>query len=61
MWLTLDFLNITDEIDKGGKAVNNRFMILQNGLKELYIEKKLTRQNVQSICDYMRKTLFIHL
>jgi len=29
LWSTLDFLNITDEIGQGGKAVNSRFMVLQ--------------------------------
>ena len=61
MWNTLDFLNVQDEIEKGGKAVNNRFITLQNSLKELYLEKRLTTSHIKDICDYMRKTLFIHL
>jgi hypothetical protein len=29
LWDTLDFLNLTDQIDHSGKAVNNRFILLR--------------------------------
>ena len=61
LWNTLDFQNLHDEIENGGKAVNNRFIILQQALGALYADKKLTKAQIKGIMEYSRKTLFMHL
>ena len=61
MWRTLDFQNTNDKIENGGAAVHSRFRFLKNSLSQLYADKRVNREQVGRILDYMQRTLFSHL
>lgn len=60
-WDSLDFLNINEEMEGGGKAVNSRFMIMQNGVSDLFKTQRINRSQAMKIIEYTRRTLFMHL
>ena len=43
-WKTLDFLNVSDEVENGGAAVHSRYNILQEDLSMLFKEKKINKE-----------------
>lgn len=61
LWKTLDFLNVTDEIENGGAAVHSRYNVLQEEMQALFQDKKLTKAQVGSIVQYAKTQLFSHL
>lgn len=44
LWKTLDFLNVSDQVESGGAAVHSRYNILQEELSILFKEKKIDRE-----------------
>lgn len=61
LWKTLDFLNVNDKIENGGAAVHSRYNTLQAELSILFKEKKLTKDQVNTIVHHVKKDLFQNL
>lgn len=61
LWKTLDFLNVTDEMQNGGSAIHGRYNILQEEMSVLFKEKKLTKPQVNAILLHTKTQLFSHL
>ena len=61
LWETLDFMNMTESIEDGGKAVNSRFMTLTQHLSNLYRDQRINKKQATGILEYSRRTLFSHL
>ena len=60
MWKTLDLLN-ADASDNIATATQERYTQLRNGLRRLFEEKFINKDQVSRILDYMRKTIFGHM
>ena len=61
LWKTLDYTNIWEEIQNGGRAVFGRFNFMQEELCGFFDKDMLTRQQVKEVLDYVKRTLFAHL
>ena len=61
MWETLDFMNIADSMEDGGKAVNSRFITLTQQLSNLYRDQRINKNQATGILEYSRRTLFSHM
>ena len=60
LWLTLDLLNGSPSQDLS-EATENRYNQLKGGLKRLFAEKILCKDQVQKTLDYCKRTIFGHM
>ena len=60
LWVTLDLLNMNSPVDLN-QAQQNRFMQLKNGLKRLFEQRLINKEQVQKVLDYTKRTIFGHL
>ena len=62
LWLTLDLLNkSTTPTSDLGQAQQSRFIQLKTGLKRLFDQKIINKDQVQKVLDYTKRTVFGHL
>ena len=60
LWVTLDLLNMNAPVDLN-QAQQNRFIQLKNGLKRLFEQRLINKEQVQKVLDYTKRTIFGHL
>ena len=60
LWKTLDLLNVDPPLDLT-EATANRFEIIHMGLKRIFEERIINKDQVKKVLDYAKKTIFGHM
>lgn len=60
LWQVLGLLDSEPTGDLNA-ASENRFTLLKGGLKRLFSERMITKEQVQKALDYSKRTIFGHL
>jgi len=60
LWKALDLLNKSAPMDLQ-QASQTRLVQLKTGLKRLFDEKILSKEHVQKVLEYTKRTIFGHL
>jgi len=57
-WITLDLFGPQDDLES---ALSSRYENLHNGLKKLFLELIIGKEDAKVILEYARRTIFGHL